>query len=148
MTQKVYLNDHYLTGDRGYLDEADYIWFSSRKDDVIISAGYRIGPFEVESALIKHPAVIESAAVGSPDESRGHVVKAFIVLAPEYEAKIENSKESEIKLIQEIQDHVKTITAPYKYPRKIEFVKELPKTVSGKIRRNELRKMEMSKMTK
>ena len=142
MTQKSFLKDFYLTGDRGFMDEDDYIWFSSRKDDVIISAGYRIGPFEVESALIQHPAVLESAAVASPDPERGHVVKAFIVLSPEFEQKIQNSLLTETELISELQNYAKKTTAPYKYPRKIEFVSELPKTVSGKIRRNELRKKE------
>merc|ERR1739848_616788 len=89
MTKKVFLNDYYFTGDRGFMDEDDYIWFSSRHDDVIISAGYRIGPFEVESALLKHGAVIESAAVASRDASRGHVVKAYVVLSPDYRSRIE-----------------------------------------------------------
>src|SRR5262249_8004755 len=105
-----------------------------RDDDVILSGGYRIGPFEVESALLEHPAVAESAVVSSPDEVRGEVVKAFIILKPGY-----LSSES---LAKEIQDHTKKITAPYKYPRKIEFVTSLPKTVSGKIRRMELRQKE------
>jgi len=108
-----------------------------RADDVILSAGYRIGPFEVESALIEHPAVAESAVVASPDEMRGDVVKAFVVLTPNYE-------ESE-ELVTELQDHVKSVTAPYKYPRKIEFVESLPKTISGKIRRVELREREIKK---
>ena len=103
----------------------------SRADDVILSAGYRIGPFEVESALIEHPAIAESAVVASPDETRGAVVKAFVVLAPGYSASDE--------LVRDIQDHVKRVTAPYKYPRKVEFLDELPKTVSGKIRRVDLR---------
>ncbi len=101
---------------------------------MILSAGYRIGPFEVESALIEHPAVAESAVVSSPDETRGEVVKAFVVLAPNYDASD--------KLAKELQDHVKRITAPYKYPRRLEFVVALPKTVSGKIRRIELRERE------
>ena len=105
-----------------------------RADDVINSSGYRIGPFEVESALQSHPAVAESAVVGSPDPLRGTVVKAFIILAPGHEP-------SE-GLVKEIQEHVKAETAPYKYPREIEFVRELPKTLSGKIRRVELRKRE------
>jgi acyl-coenzyme A synthetase/AMP-(fatty) acid ligase len=126
--------DWYLTGDRAYVDEDGYFWFVGRADDVILSAGYRIGPFEVESALIEHPAVAESAVVSSPDATRGEVVKAFVVLAPGHAA-------SEA-LKKEIQDHVKNVTAPYKYPRKIEFVDSLPKTVSGKIRRVELRQRE------
>jgi len=124
----------YITGDRAYTDEDGYFWFVSRADDVILSAGYRIGPFEVESALIEHPAVAESAVVSSPDETRGEVVKAFVVLAPGFHGSDE--------LARQLQDHVKEITAPYKYPRKLEFVDALPKTVSGKIRRIELREQE------
>uniref|UniRef100_A0A8C0GAF9 medium-chain acyl-CoA ligase n=1 Tax=Chelonoidis abingdonii TaxID=106734 RepID=A0A8C0GAF9_CHEAB len=129
----------YITGDKGIVDEDGYFWFVGRSDDVINSAGYRIGPFEVESALIEHPAVVESAVVSSPDPIRGEVVKAFVVLASDY---VSHDPE---KLIQELQDHVKKVTAPYKYPRKVEFVQQLPKTVSGKIRRNELRKQEWGK---
>ena len=128
--------DWYVTGDRAYRDEDGYFWFVSRADDVILSAGYRIGPFEVESALIEHPAVAESAVVSSPDETRGEVVKAFVVLAPGYSASAE--------LKQELQEHVKRVTAPYKYPRRIDFIDTLPKTVSGKIRRVELREQEWS----
>ena len=105
-----------------------------RADDVILSASYRIGPFEVESALLEHPAVAESAVVSSPDEVRGALVKAFVVLAPGYEPGD--------TLVTELQDHVKNVTAPYKYPRKVEFVDTLPKTISGKIRRIELRERE------
>jgi acetyl-CoA synthetase/medium-chain acyl-CoA synthetase len=126
--------DWYITGDRGRRDEDGYFWFSGRADDVITSAGYRIGPFEVESALIEHPAVAESAVVSSPDELRGAVVKAFVVLAQGFEASDE--------LIEQLQEHVKKATAPYKYPRRIEFVQDLPKNASGKIRRVELRKRE------
>jgi acyl-coenzyme A synthetase/AMP-(fatty) acid ligase len=129
-----FVGDWYITGDRGYVDDDGYFWFVSRADDVILSAGYRIGPFEVESALIEHPAVAESAVVASPDETRGAVVKAFVVLAPGFEASDD--------LIVALQNHVKAVTAPYKYPRKIEFVEGLPKTVSGKIRRVELRARE------
>ncbi len=136
-TAETFKADWYLTGDRAYVDEDGYFWFVSRADDVILSAGYRIGPFEVESALIEHPAVAESAVVSSPDETRGEVVKAFVVLAPGFEA-------SE-QLMQDLQKHVKTVTAPYKYPRKLEFVDALPKTVSGKIRRIELREREWAK---
>ncbi len=128
--------DWYVTGDRAYRDEDGYFWFVSRADDVILSAGYRIGPFEVESALIEHPAVAESAVVSSPDETRGEVVKAFVVLAPGYSASAE--------LKQALQEHVKQVTAPYKYPRRIDFIDTLPKTVSGKIRRVELREQEWS----
>jgi medium-chain acyl-CoA synthetase len=124
----------YLTGDRAYTDEDGYFWFVGRGDDVIITAGYRIGPFEIESALIEHPAVAESAVVASPDETRGEVVKAFVVLARGFAG-------SEA-LVRELQDHVKGVTAPYKYPRKIEFVGSLPKTISGKIIRKDLRARE------
>ncbi len=129
--------DWYITGDRAYKDEDGYFWFVGRADDVIISAGYRIGPFEVESALKEHPAVAESAVVASPDEMRGEIVKAFVILAPGYTASPE--------LASELQEHVKKVTAPYKYPREIEFVESLPKTISGKIRRVELREMERQK---
>lgn len=131
--------DFYLTGDRAIKDEDGYFWFVGRSDDVILSSGYRIGPFEIESALIEHPAVGESAVVSSPDPIRGEVVKAFVVLSPTY------SGQDPGKLISELQEHVKKVTAPYKYPRKIEFVQQLPKTVSGKIRRNELRNIEWGK---
>ncbi len=124
----------YLTGDRARRDEDGYLWFVGRADDLIISAGYRIGPFEVESALVEHPAVVESAVVASPDPVRGDIVKAFIVLQAGHAPGAE--------LVQALQDHVKRVTAPYKYPREIEFVAELPKTVSGKIRRVELRERE------
>ena len=121
----------YVTGDRGVRDADGYFWFVGRADDVILSAAYRIGPFEVESALLEHPAVAEAAVVGVPDEIRGQVVKAFVVLAEGCEAGD--------GLVAELQEHVKATTAPYKYPRRIEFTAELPKTVSGKIRRVELR---------
>jgi acetyl-CoA synthetase/medium-chain acyl-CoA synthetase len=124
----------YLTGDRASRDDDGYLWFVGRADDVIISAGYRIGPFEVESALLEHPAVVESAVVASPDPVRGQVVKAFVVLAP--------GQEPGSELVRALQDHVKRVTAPYKYPREIEFVEALPKTASGKIRRVELRERE------
>ncbi len=136
-TAETFKGDWYVTGDRAYKDEDGYFWFVSRADDVILSSGYRIGPFEVESALIEHAAVVESAVVSSPDETRGEVVKAFVVLAPGYEGSDE--------LQQELKDHVKAVTAPYKYPRKLEFVDALPKTVSGKIRRIELREREWGK---
>jgi acyl-coenzyme A synthetase/AMP-(fatty) acid ligase len=133
-TEDVMRNGYYLTEDRGSRDEDGYIWFGGRSDDVILSAGYRIGPFEVEDALIGHPAVAESAAVGKPDEERGSIVKAYVVLTADYEPSEE--------LVEEIQEHAKSVTAPYKYPREIEFVEELPKTASGKIRRVELRQRE------
>jgi acyl-coenzyme A synthetase/AMP-(fatty) acid ligase len=136
-TANAFKGDWYLTGDRAYRDEDGYFWFVGRADDVILTSGYRIGPFEVESALIEHPAVAESAVVSSPDETRGEVVKAFVILAPGYTG-------SEA-LAKELQEHVKKVTAPYKYPRKIDFVTALPKTVSGKIRRVELRNAEWGK---
>ena len=133
--ERSFYGDWYLTGDKAYKDEDGYFWFVGRADDVIISAGYRIGPFEVESALIEHPAVAESAVVASPDPVRGDIVKAFVILAPGYVPSDE--------LVGSIQEHVRTTTAPYKYPRAVEFVTELPKTVSGKIRRVELREREL-----
>ena len=132
-----FVGDWYLTGDKAYKDEDGYYWFVGRADDVIISAGYRIGPFEVESALIEHPSVAESAVVASPDAVRGEIVKAFVILKPGYVSSEE--------LVISLQDHVKNITAPYKYPRAIEFVSELPKTISGKIRRVELRQWEVER---
>ncbi len=129
--KEAFRGDWYYTRDRGYKDEDGYFWFLGREDDIIISSGYRISPFEVESVLIKHPAVKESAVVASPDEIRGEVVKAFIVLKGGYQPSEE--------LVKEIQEFVKKETAPYKYPRKIEFVDELPKTISGKIKRKELK---------
>ena len=123
--------DWYVTGDRARVDEDGYFWFIGRADDVIISAGYRIGPFEVESALVEHPAVAEAAVVAKADAMRGTIVKAFVILAPGFEG-------SE-GLAGELQEQVKKVTAPYKYPREIEFTDELPKTISGKIRRVELR---------
>jgi acetyl-CoA synthetase/medium-chain acyl-CoA synthetase len=122
----------YVTGDRAHRDEDGYFWFVGRADDVIISAGYRIGPFEVESALVEHPDVLEAAVVAAPDPDRGSIVKAFVVLRP--------GIVGDERLVKALQDHVKSVTAPYKYPRRIEFLDELPKTVSGKIRRVELRK--------
>uniref|UniRef100_A0ACB8FKW2 Acyl-coenzyme A synthetase acsm4, mitochondrial n=1 Tax=Sphaerodactylus townsendi TaxID=933632 RepID=A0ACB8FKW2_9SAUR len=135
-TASTFRGNFYLTGDRGWMDEDGYLWFVARADDVIMSSGYRIGPSEVENALIEHPAVVESAVVSSPDAIRGEVVKAYVVLSPSFAS---HDKE---ELTLELQDHVKKTTAPYKYPRKVEFVHQLPKTVSGKIRRNELRKKE------
>ncbi|MFV0391931.1 MAG: AMP-binding protein [Paludibacteraceae bacterium] len=133
LTDECYQNNIYYTGDVAWRDEDGYYWFVGRTDDVIKSSGYRIGPFEVESALMTHPAVVECAITGIPDEIRGQVVKATIILAKEYK----NIAGEDLK--KEIQDHVKNVTAPYKYPRIIEFVDELPKTISGKIRRIEIR---------
>ncbi len=120
----------WATGDHVRQDEDGYIWFEGRDDDIIITAGYRVGPFEVESALVSHPAVAEAAAVPAPDEDRGAVVRAIVVLA--------NGEPSD-QLAAELQEHVKRVTAPYKYPRIVEFAQELPKTPSGKIKRAELR---------
>jgi len=133
--KRVFSNGFYYTGDKARLDDDGYFWFVGRDDDVIKSSGYRIGPFEVESALIEHPAVQEAAVVGSPDVIRGLIVKAFVVLSPGH-----TPSDS---LIRDIQRHVKQVTAPYKYPRAIEFVDELPKTISGKIKRQELRELEL-----
>ena len=134
-TQKSWHDGLYHTGDTAYRDELGFLWYVGRNDDIIKSSGYRIGPFEVESALAEHPAVLESAVTGVPDPIRGFNVKATIVLANGYEPSEE--------LIKELQDHVKKTTAPYKYPRVIEFVSELPKTISGKIRRVEIREKDM-----
>lgn len=125
------VGDWYVTGDRAYIDADGYFWFVGRSDDVIISAGYRIGPFEVESALIEHPDVVEAAAVAAPHPDRGSIVKAFVVTR--------EGVTHDAGLVTRLQDHVKAVTAPYKYPREIEFVESLPKTISGKIRRIELR---------
>jgi acyl-coenzyme A synthetase/AMP-(fatty) acid ligase len=133
-TAAAFRGDWYYTGDRAHVDEDGYFWFVGRSDDVIISSAYRIGPFEVESALVEHAAVAEAAVVGKPDPGRGQVVKAFVVLAP--------GRAGSEDLARELQDHCKRVSAPYKYPREIEFVAELPKTISGKIRRVELRERE------
>jgi acetyl-CoA synthetase/medium-chain acyl-CoA synthetase len=133
-TAAVYRGEWYVTGDRAVRDEDGYLWFTGRADDVILSAAYRIGPFEVESALLEHTAVAESAVVGKPDPDRGQIVKAFVVLRP--------GRDGDAALVAELQEHCKRVTAPYKYPREIEFLGELPKTRSGKIRRVELRKLE------
>lgn len=133
LTEKVWHDNLYHTGDLAWRDEEGYFWFVGRADDVIKSSGYRIGPFEVESALMTHPAVVECAVTGVPDEIRGMVVKATVVLANEWKGRADDS------LVKELQNHVKHVTAPYKYPRIIEFVDALPKTISGKIRRVEIR---------
>ncbi|HHY24924.1 MAG TPA: AMP-binding protein [Clostridiaceae bacterium] len=131
LTSKVWHDNIYYTGDMAWKDEDGYFWFVGRADDVIKSSGYRIGPFEVESALLEHPAVLECAITAVPDPIRGQIVKATVVLTKNY-----NPSDD---LVTELQDHVKRVTAPYKYPRIIEFVEELPKTISGKIRRVEIR---------
>lgn len=133
LTDAAICNGVYHTGDVAVRDKDGYFWFVGRTDDVIKSSGYRIGPFEVESALMTHPAVVECAITGVPDEIRGQVIKATIVLAPEWRDR------DRAALVKEIQDYVKHATAPYKYPRIVEFVDELPKTISGKIRRVALR---------
>jgi len=124
-------DDYYHTGDTAWIDEDGYFWFVGRADDIIKSSGYRVGPFEVESALLTHPAVLECAITGVPDPLRGQVVKATVVLTKDY------APSDDLKI--ELQNHVKGITAPYKYPRIVEFADELPKTISGKIRRVEIR---------
>jgi acyl-coenzyme A synthetase/AMP-(fatty) acid ligase len=131
-TRRCRRGDWYLTGDRALRDDDGWLWFVGRADDVIISAGYRIGPFEVESALLEHPDVVEAAVVAAPDPERGSIVKAVVVLRP--------GVTGDDALARTLQEHVKRVTAPYKYPRAIEFVPALPKTVSGKIRRVELRR--------
>lgn len=139
-TKMTVRGEFYITGDRAKKDEDGYFWFEGRDDDIIVSSGYTIGPFEVEDVLTKHPAVQECAVVGSPDEIRGQIVKAFIVLRKETEDKD--------ALVKELQNYSKAHTAPYKYPRKIEFIDKLPKTSSGKIRRVELRELEIQRKSK
>jgi len=136
VTKNVWHDGMYHTGDMAWKDEDGYFWFVGRADDVIKSSGYKIGPFEVESALIEHPAVLECAITGVPDPVRGQVVKATVVLTKNYTPSEE--------LVKELQNHVKKVTAPYKYPRIIEFVDELPKTISGKIRRVQIREQDKS----
>ena len=124
----------FVTGDTAYQDADGYLFYDGRNDDVINSAGYRIGPMEVENALMEHPSVMECAAVGSPHEERGEVVKAFIILSDGYSGSDD--------LIKELQEFAKSVTAPYKYPRRVAFVDNLPKTVTGKIQRRKLRDAE------
>ena len=140
LTKTVHDNGIYHTGDVAWRDGDGYYWFVGRTDDVIKSSGYRIGPFEVESALMTHPAVVECAVTGVPDEVRGQVVKATIILAKEYKDLPDKEE-----LIKDIQNHVKKVSAPYKYPRVVEFVDELPKTISGKIKRVEIRNKDAAK---
>ena len=130
-TKAAWHDGYYHTGDMAWMDEEGYFWFVGRADDIIKTSGYKVGPFEVESALIQHPAVLECAITGVPDPVRGQVIKATVVLTKDY-APTEALKK-------ELQNHVKSVTAPYKYPRIVEFVPELPKTISGKIRRVEIR---------
>src|SRR5699024_7451813 len=134
-TKNAIRGEFYITGDRASKDEDGYFWFEGRSDDIIVSSGYTIGPFEVEDVLVKHPAVAECAVVGSPDEDRGQVVKAFIVLKNEDEHKYD-------ALVKELQEYSKQNTAPYKYPRRVEFIDALHKTSSGNIRHIELRELE------
>jgi len=136
MTKEKLGGQYYDTGDVAWRDSNGYYWFVGRNDDVIKCSGYRIGPFEVESALVEHPAVVECAITGTPDPIRGQVVKATVVLAKGYEGTPELTKE--------LQNYVKKATAPYKYPRVIEYVDELPKTIGGKIKRAEIRKADES----
>ena len=131
LTNEQWHDGYYHTGDTAWKDEDGYFWYVGRNDDVIKSSGYRIGPFEIESVLITHPAVLECAITAAPDPVRGQVVKATVVLTKGYTASEELKKE--------LQNHVKKNTAPYKYPRIVEFVDELPKTISGKIRRVQIR---------
>ncbi|PWK14269.1 acyl-CoA synthetase [Tumebacillus permanentifrigoris] len=138
-TARAHRGSWYITGDQGKMDEDGYIWFEGRADDIIISSGYTIGPFEVEDALVQHPDVAECAAVSSPDPDRGAIVKAFVVL--------KHPEQAGDQKVRDLQEHVKQLTAPYKYPREIEFVDALPKTTSGKIRRVELRAAEKAKKT-
>lgn len=139
-TAEAECGDFHNTGDKATMDEEGYIWFLGRDDDIINTSGYRIGPMEVENVLIEHPAVAESAVVSSPDPIRKEVVKAFIVLTPEF---LSHDRD---QLTKELQQYVKSVTAPYKYPRKVEFVSELPKTITGKIKRSDLRKKEFGLM--
>jgi acetyl-CoA synthetase len=131
ITKNCWRENTYQTGDMAWHDDEGYYWFVGRNDDVIKCSGYRIGPFEVESALMEHPSVLECAVTAVPDSMRGQVVKATIVPAKGF------SPSEELK--RELQNHVKRVTAPYKYPRIVEFVEELPKTISGKIQRNVIR---------
>ena len=140
-TAMQFRGDYYVTGDKAKMDEDGYFWFEGRGDDIIISSGYTIGPFEVEDALVKHPFVKECAVVASPDEIRGFIVKAFVVLKDDVD-------QNDPDLTKNLQEHVKELTAPYKYPRTIEYLAELPKTTSGKIRRIELRQKELKSIKK
>jgi acetyl-CoA synthetase len=139
-TREKFIGDWGCTGDQGRMDEDGYLWYQGRTDDVIKSAGYRIGPAEIESCLVKHPAVANAAVIGKPDETRGAVVKAFIVLQP--------GQQASASLIEQIQAHVRGRLAPYEYPREIEFIDALPMTTTGKVQRKELRRREEQKLAK
>ena len=136
-TKASFKGDWFLTGDVLYKDDDGYFWFSGRDDDLIMASGYRISPFEVESALVSHPDVLEAAVVASPDDIRGVIVKAFVIL--------HDKKKASEEMVKILQDHTRKVSAPYKYPREIEFVEELPKTQSGKIKRKVLREQEKEK---
>jgi acetyl-CoA synthetase len=139
-TREKFIGDWGLTGDQGRMDQQGYLWYQGRSDDVIKSAGYRIGPAEIESCLVKHPAVANAAVIGKPDETRGSIVKAFIVLQPGHPPSED--------LVQQIQTHVRGLLAPYEYPREIEFIDALPMTTTGKVQRKELRKREEDKIAR
>ena len=139
-TKDKFIGDWGCTGDQGRMDEDGYLWYQGRSDDVIKSAGYRIGPAEIESCLVKHPAVANAAVIGKPDEARGAIVKAFVVLQP--------GQQPSASLIEQIQAHVRGRLAPYEYPREIEFIDALPMTTTGKVQRKELRKREEAKLSK
>lgn len=136
-TRNKFVDDWFCTGDVGYRDEDGYLWFVGRKDDVISTAGHRVGPGEVEDCLLKHPAVAQAAVIGSPDQLRGNIIKAFIVLA--------DGHTPSDQLVADIQQRVRTRLAAYEYPREIEFIDELPMTTTGKIRRIELRQRELER---
>ncbi len=152
LTDSSWYDGWYHTGDQAWMDEDGYLWFVGRADDLIKTSGYRVGPFEVESAVMQHPCVLECAITGVPDPVRGQVIKATIVLAKNYLPKPgstpEEIAEYHKKLAKEVQEKVKEVTEPYKYPRVVEFVPELPKTISGKIRRVEIRQEDTLKMTR
>jgi len=139
-TQEKFIGDWGCTGDQGRMDDDGYLWYQGRSDDVIKSAGYRIGPAEIESCLVKHPAVANAAVIGKPDATRGSIIKAFVVLQP---GNIPSDK-----LTEEIQNHVRGRLAPYEYPREIEFIDALPMTTTGKVQRKELRKREEAKLSR
>jgi acetyl-CoA synthetase len=139
-TQEKFIGDWGCTGDQGRMDDDGYLWYQGRSDDIIKSSGYRIGPAEIESCLVKHPAVANAAVIGKPDATRGSIVKAFIVLQP-------GTAPSD-GLTEEIQNHVRGRLAPYEYPREIEFIDALPMTTTGKVQRKELRKREEAKLLK
>jgi acetyl-CoA synthetase len=139
-TREKFIGDWGCTGDQGRMDEDGYLWYQGRSDDVIKASGYRIGPAEIESCLVRHPAVANAAVIGKPDAARGQIVKAFIVLQP--------GQAASQALIDEIQAHVRGRLAPYEYPREIEFLDALPMTTTGKVQRKELRKREEAKLAR